>query len=156
MAKSENKPKIPRKQAEGMIEAMVEMGTFTREEADVKLQELVTNGAVSSGQRLGAPRTDFASPEQKKIYEAGKSLLAETREFWKTNKTYQYLQSKKVTVGVEDDNGTLTGTTEVCVEPSVALKNNRVVIASFDVIPESTGIPTAAEAQQEAPEEAAA
>ncbi len=129
--------KIPKKQAEQMIEAMVALGTIKESEKDEKLQELVDEGIVSSGERLGQARTEFASPEQKAIYDAGKLLLSDTRKFWETNDSYKFLQSQQIKVGVENKNGEITGTTDICVEPSVALKNNKVVIASFDVEEES-------------------
>ena len=125
--------KISKKQGEEMVAALVLMGTIKEDEADSKLQELITNGIVSSGMRLGEGRTEFANPEQKAIYDAGRGLLKATREFWTTNEFYKFLQSNKVEVGIADDDGNITGTTKIAVEPSVALKNNKVVMASFDV-----------------------
>lgn len=124
--------KIPKKQAEAMVDALVNSGAFPEDERDEKLQELIDDGLVSSGRKLGAPREEFASEAQELLYNAGKNLIKETRSFWDTNENFKYLQSTKVEVGIADDDGNVTGSARICVEPSLALKNNRVVMASFE------------------------
>ncbi len=129
--------KISRKQAESLVRTMIEIGSTKEEDFNETIESLVEEGIVSSGRKLGE-RT-FVSPEQQEFYNLGKAVISETKEFWKTNPSYQKLRAKSVRVTESDENGNPVlkdgdpVVRTLSTEPTIALKHNKLMLESFEV-----------------------